>query len=111
MSPKMNAPNGRNASVSAMEPATAVLLVPNSPAIAVSDMPTRKKSNASSVQPRKLATTAAPWPWPAAAALDAELPPGVGEGIGDRGGAVVDMGRVEVCEGARKLAQRHAGHQ
>src|SRR5947208_1124765 len=54
----MNAPTGRNASVTEMERATCGTDLPNSFAIAVSDSPTRKKSNASSVHPRNPATVA-----------------------------------------------------
>ena len=57
----MNAPTGRNASVSVMDKATAASDRWNSRAIAVSVMTTRKKSKASSVQPRKPARTAARW--------------------------------------------------
>src|SRR3989442_623933 len=53
----MKAPTGRKASVSVIESAMAASDFPNSLAIAVSVMTTRKKSNASSVQPRKPATT------------------------------------------------------
>src|SRR5437879_3632617 len=55
----MNAPTGRNSSVSVRERAMAASDFPNSFPIAVSVMTTRKKSNASSVQPRNPATTAA----------------------------------------------------
>src|SRR5205807_2275633 len=61
MRPKMNAPTGRNARVSVIESAIAASDLPNSRAIAVSVITTRKKSNASSVQPRNPATTAARW--------------------------------------------------
>src|SRR5438105_8427070 len=61
MRPKMNAPTGRNASVSVIESAIAASDFPNSRAIAVRVITTRKKSNASSVQPRNPATTAARW--------------------------------------------------
>src|SRR2546422_8979840 len=57
----MKAPTGRKASVSVIESAIAASDFPNSWAIAVRVMTTRKKSNASSVQPRKPATTAARW--------------------------------------------------
>src|SRR2546430_2954651 len=57
----MNAPTGRNASVSVIESAIAASDFPNSRAIAVRVITTRKKSNASSVQPRNPATTAARW--------------------------------------------------
>src|SRR5437762_2285539 len=53
----MNAPTGRNASVSVIDSAMSLSVLPNSLAIAVSVMTTRKKSNASSVQPRKPATS------------------------------------------------------
>jgi hypothetical protein len=43
----------------AMVPATAASVTPNSAAMAVRVKTTRKKSKASSVQPRKLASTAA----------------------------------------------------
>jgi len=59
MRPKMNAPTGRNARVSVIESAIAASDFPNSRAIAVRVITTRKKSNASSVQPRNPATTAA----------------------------------------------------
>ena len=62
----MNAPTGRKASVSVIESAIALSVCPNSFAIAVSANVTRKKSNASSVQPRKLAMTAARCPFSAA---------------------------------------------
>ena len=59
----MNAPTGRNASVSVIESAIALSvlaeLLARSPSARTT---TRKKSNASSVQPRKLAATAARWP-------------------------------------------------
>src|SRR5438874_5108703 len=55
----MNAPTGRNSSVSVRERAMAASDFPNSRAMAVNVMTTRKKSNASSVQPRNPATTAA----------------------------------------------------
>src|SRR2546425_95537 len=54
----MNAPTGRNSSVSMSERAIAASDFPNSFPIAVSVMTTRKKSNASSVQPRNPAVTA-----------------------------------------------------
>src|SRR2546429_4014427 len=57
----MNAPTGRKASVSPIDAAMSASDLPNSFAIAVSVITTRKKSNASSVQPRKPAVTAAPW--------------------------------------------------
>src|SRR5437870_1916838 len=57
----MNAPTGRNRSVSVSESAMAASDFPNSRAMAVSVITTRKKSNASSVQPRNPATTAARW--------------------------------------------------
>src|SRR5437879_3101152 len=60
-SPKMNAPIGRKANVSVIENATAASLLPNSFPIAVSVITTRKKSNASSIQPRKPARTAGRW--------------------------------------------------
>src|SRR5207302_791050 len=65
----MNAPTGRNRSVSVSESAMAASDFPNSRAMAVSVITTRKKSNASSVQPRNPATTAARWS--AAAAVGA----------------------------------------
>src|SRR6266576_2762993 len=55
----MNAPTGRNSSVSVRERAMAASDFPNSFPMAVNVMTTRKKSNASSVQPRNPATTAA----------------------------------------------------
>src|SRR5690242_10890537 len=55
----MNAPTGRNTSVRVSERAIAASDLPKSFAIAVSVMTTRKKSNASRVQPRKPAATAA----------------------------------------------------
>ena len=58
----MNAPTGRKASVSVIDSAIALSDWPNSFPIAVSVKVTRKKSNASRVQPRKLAMTAALWP-------------------------------------------------
>ncbi len=64
----MNAPTGRKASVIVNDSAIALSGRPNSLAIAVSANVTRKKSNASSVQPRKLAITAARWPVTAGAA-------------------------------------------
>src|SRR5258708_13665862 len=57
----MNAPTGRKISVSVSENATCASDLPNSLAIAVRHITTRKKSNASSVQPRNPAVTAAPW--------------------------------------------------
>src|SRR2546422_9885196 len=57
----MNAPTGRKASVSVRDKAISASLRWNSRAIAVSVITTTKKSNASSVQPRKPATTAARW--------------------------------------------------
>src|SRR5712671_2028407 len=66
----MNAPTGRKASVTVMVSAISASLLWNSFAIAVSAKTTRKKSNASSVQPRKLAMTAARWPRGAACARD-----------------------------------------
>src|SRR5947207_4386587 len=59
MRPKMNSPTGRNASVWVIARAMAASDFPYSRAMAVSVMTTRKKSNASSVQPRNPATTAA----------------------------------------------------
>src|SRR5437870_5790679 len=64
----MNAPTGRKARVSVMERAMSASLLPNSLAIAVSVMTTTKKSNASRVQPRKPAVTAARWSGVAGAA-------------------------------------------
>src|SRR5262245_27885566 len=55
----MRAPIGRKASVTVMLRAIAVSVVPKSRAIAVRAKTTRKKSNASRVQPRKAARTAA----------------------------------------------------
>ncbi len=57
----MKAPTGRNASVSVIENAISASVLPNSFAIAVSVITTRKKSNASSVQPRNPAITAGRW--------------------------------------------------
>src|SRR5215831_21018034 len=54
----MNAPSGRNASVTVMVTAIAGMSVPNSLAMAGSVNTTTKKSNASSVQPRKLSSSA-----------------------------------------------------
>ena len=62
ISPKMNAPIGRKASVTVMVSASCASVLWNSLAIAVSANTTRKKSNASRVQPRKLAKTAERWP-------------------------------------------------
>src|SRR3989442_12604696 len=59
MSPNTNAPTGRKARVSVSEKAMSASERPKSLAIAVRVMTTRKKSKASSVQPRKPATTAA----------------------------------------------------
>jgi len=56
----MNAPTGRNASVTVMESAMAASVVWKSFAMAVRAKATRKKSKASSVHPRKAARTAAP---------------------------------------------------
>src|SRR5882762_2111529 len=53
----MNAPTGRNARVTVIERAIAASDLPKSFAMAVSVMTTRKKSNASSIQPRKPAAT------------------------------------------------------
>jgi len=55
----MKAPTGRNASVTVIVSAISASVFWNSFAIAVSAKTTRKKSNASRVQPRKLAKTAA----------------------------------------------------
>jgi hypothetical protein len=55
----MNAPTGRNSRVSVIEKAIAASDLWNSLPMAVSVMTTRKKSNASSVQPRKPAATVA----------------------------------------------------
>src|SRR6185437_1355107 len=63
----MKAPTGRNASVNAIENATAVSGSWNSLPIAVRQNATRKKSNASRVQPRKLAVSAFHWSDAAAA--------------------------------------------
>src|SRR4051812_16648032 len=54
----MKAPTGRNASVMVIVSASSASVLLNSLAIAVSAKTTRKKSNASRVQPRKLARTA-----------------------------------------------------
>src|SRR6266852_2299395 len=59
----MNAPTGRKISVSVSENATCASDLPNSLAIAVRHITTRKKSNASSVQPRNPAVTAERWSW------------------------------------------------
>src|SRR5712671_2181672 len=69
----MNAPTGRKASVTVMVSAISASLLWNSFAMAVSAKTTRKKSNASSVQPRKLAMTAARWPRGAACAREVGL--------------------------------------
>src|SRR6476659_3205871 len=66
----MNAPIGRNASVTVMVSAICASVLLNSLAIAVSANTTRKKSKASRVQPRKLASTAARWPRGVARATD-----------------------------------------
>jgi len=58
MSPKIRAPTGRKASVMLRVAAIFASLVPNSLPMAVSVKTTRKKSKASRVQPRKLASTA-----------------------------------------------------
>src|SRR6267154_4437594 len=55
----MNAPTGRKRSVSVSERAIAASDLPNSFPIAVSVITTRKKSNASSIQPRNPAATVA----------------------------------------------------
>jgi len=55
----MNAPTGRKARVSVIERAIAASDLPKSFAMAVSVITTRKKSNASSIQPRKPAATVA----------------------------------------------------
>src|SRR6267143_4455453 len=57
----MNAPTGRKARVSVIERAIAASDFPKSLPMAVRVMTTRKKSNASSVQPRKPAATVAFW--------------------------------------------------
>src|ERR1041384_3504111 len=57
----MNAPTGRKIRVSVSENAICASDLPNSFAMAVRHITTRKKSNASSVQPRNPAVTAAPW--------------------------------------------------
>ena len=57
----MNAPTGRKASVTVRVTAISASLRWNSLPIAVRQKTTRKKSKASSVQPRKLANTAARW--------------------------------------------------
>ena len=54
----MKAPTGRKPSVTVIERATAELSTPKSCAMRGSATTTRKKSKASSVQPRKLATSA-----------------------------------------------------
>src|SRR2546428_13670928 len=76
----MNAPTGRKASVSVRDKAISASLRWNSRAIAVSVITTTKKSNASSVQPRKPATTAARWSEAAEAGAG-------GKGGGGGGGA------------------------
>ena len=73
ISPKMNAPIGLNASVTVIVSAIWASVLWNSFAIAVSAKTTRKKSNASRVQPRKLARTAARWPRGAACASEEGL--------------------------------------
>src|SRR5213596_1927501 len=57
----MNAPTGRNARVRVSDRAMSASERPKSFAMAVRVITTRKKSNASSVQPRNPATTAARW--------------------------------------------------
>src|SRR3979409_2220503 len=69
----MKAPIGRKASVTVIVSAISASLLWNSFAIAVSAKTTRKKSNASRVQPRKLAITAARWPRGAARAREVGL--------------------------------------
>ena len=54
----MKAPTGRKARVRVSATAMSASLRPNSAAMAVSEKMTRKKSNASSVQPRNPASTA-----------------------------------------------------
>src|SRR5260221_14240483 len=73
----MNAPTGRKISVSVSENAICASDLPNSFAIAVRHITTRKKSNASSVQPRNPAVTAAPWSERGAGAAEA-----AGGGVG-----------------------------
>src|SRR2546427_383525 len=71
----MNAPTGRKANVSVIENATAVSVWPNSLAIAVNVMTTRKKSNASSIQPRNPAKTAGRWSLVAGAVMGGQRYP------------------------------------
>src|SRR5689334_16668011 len=61
MRPKTSAPTGRNPRVRSSVKAMSLSLLPNVVPIAVSVMTTRKKSNASRVQPRNPATTAGRW--------------------------------------------------
>ena len=56
--PNRRAPIGRIAKVTTIATVTSVIAVPNSAAIACTTNTRRKKSNASNVQPRKLAITA-----------------------------------------------------
>ena len=56
--PNTSAPNGRAASVSVLATTTAATSAWNSAAMALNMNTIRKKSKASSVQPRKLARTA-----------------------------------------------------
>src|SRR5690242_5230508 len=69
----MNAPTGRKASVIVMERAISASVFPKLAPMDDSVMTTRKKSNASRVQPRKLAVKAAPWPEPAAREASPEV--------------------------------------
>src|ERR1041385_4861900 len=82
MSPKMNAPTGRKARVVLSVAAMVASLTANSFPIAVSVNTPRKKSRPSSVQPRKLARTAA-WGEPR---LVVKGSGGRGEGGGAGGG-------------------------
>src|SRR5438270_3286127 len=66
----MNAPTGRKAKVIVIVSASCASDFPNSLPIAVNAKTTRKKSNASSGQPRKLARTAERWPRGAMLATD-----------------------------------------
>jgi hypothetical protein len=57
----MSAPSGRIMRVIVIAKATSGIARPKSPAIRTTTNVTRKKSNASSVQPRKLATKVFRW--------------------------------------------------
>src|SRR5271157_1408119 len=83
----MKAPTGRNARVSVREKAMALSGRWNSCAMAVKERATRKKSKASRVQPRKLASTAAPW-------------------LGWVGGAAGGTGMVSPCCAATVMQSR-----